>query len=81
MSGGFSSNADIIAANLHKAYVKFEYDGNSRIVYGAWHLVHGSADTHPKWVVTKYTYDGNGNLTVMEKLEGAWDDRATLDWV
>ncbi len=81
MPGGFQTNSDIIAANIHKTYSRFEHDANSRIIYSGWHVVHGAALTHPKWVITKYTYNGNGNVSIIEKLEGAWNDRASLDWV
>jgi len=78
MAGGFLSNRDIIAANLHFPQSKFEYSSNT-IVYTGTHYVHGAATSHPKWMVTKYTYDGT-DLTDIEQLEGAWDDRATLEW-
>ena len=80
MAGGFSSNQDIIAANMHFPMARFTYSGGL-IEYSGNHYVHGAATSHPKWVIRKYTYDGSSNLTLIEQLEGVWDDRATLDWV
>ena len=50
------------------------------IVFSGNHYVHKAATSHPKWMVKKYTYDGSNNLIDIQQLEGAWDDRATLDW-
>ena len=79
MSGGFLSNRDIIATKQHFPRVKFEYS-DVLITYSGHHYVHNTPTSHPKWVVTKYTYDANSQITDIEKLEGVWDNRATLDW-
>ena len=79
MAGGFLSNRDIIAANMHFPQAKFEYS-SGMIVFSGNHYVHKAATSHPKWMVKKYTYDGSNNLIDIQQLEGAWDDRATLDW-
>ena len=80
MSGGFLSNRDIIAANIHFPYSIYEYS-DGLIVYSGHHYVHGSALTHPKWICKKYTYDASSFLIRLEILEGQYSDKENLSWV
>ncbi|MHC4748384.1 MAG: hypothetical protein ACYTFW_00785 [Planctomycetota bacterium] len=80
MAGGVLNQRDIVNLSLHFTYTKFEWSGGL-IIYSGSHNVHGSPTSHQKWMITKYTYDIDNNLIITEKLEGSWDDRASLNWV
>ena len=80
MSGGVLNQRDIVASGLIFPRCKLEYDVSDQIIYKGTHYVHGAADGHSKWMITKFTYTGT-NLTDIQQLEGSWTDRATLDWI
>jgi len=59
-------------------YQLYEYSG-SNLLYRGVNAVHGAAEAATTWVIQKYTYGANG-ITKIEKLTGAWSNRAGLAW-
>jgi len=39
-----------------------------------------AADSDIDWTITKYTYDGDGDLNAKKTLTGSWTGRASLSW-
>ncbi len=39
-----------------------------------------AAEGDTDWTITKYTYDGDGNVTQKKILTGSWTGRAALSW-
>lgn len=72
---------DEMLADIKRAVTDFEtrmdYDAGGNLMY-AGKAPQGTATTG-SWVVQKMSYT-SGNLTRVQVLTGAWDDRATLNW-
>lgn len=61
--------------------VLYAYDISKNLIYKGATTVHKAPTGDAVWVVWKYTYDGDNDVTRIEgPLAGAWDDRASLDW-
>ena len=58
---------------------RIEYDGSGNLIYLGKNLTHDAATSNALWEIWKFTYS-SGNLVRWERLTGAWDNRATLDW-
>jgi hypothetical protein len=61
-------------------YMLYEHDASGNLIYMGQHYTHGAAGTDTSWLIYKYSYGAEG-ITSIEKLEGAWDSRSSLDWV
>lgn len=61
---------------------RYELDGDQRILYEGHAIVHCET-SDAFWMIWKYTYDINGNLTSKLRASNAydqtWDNRATLN--
>lgn len=57
---------------------RMEYDGSDNLVYVG-KASQGTATSAGSWIIQKLEYS-SGNLTRVQVLAGAWDDRATLGW-
>ena len=69
-----------LVANDYK-YPDALYEYTAGVIdYKGEHTSHNPGTDDENWVVYKFTWDGD-DLVRKEKLVGAWDDRATLDWV
>lgn len=54
---------------------QISYDASENIEYWGKELATG------EYQIKRYYYDGNGNLTIIKDgRQGAWADRAILDW-
>ena len=49
------------------------------LIYAGYHLHTNAPDGDTQWEVIKYTYDGS-DLTKIQKSEGTWTGRASLNW-
>ncbi len=66
-----------------KGYFKrrlFAYDASDLVEYIGYHYMPGAATDLSDWEIHRFSYTGN-LVTDIQILPGAWDDRATLDWV
>ena len=71
------ANALVVTDHKHPD-VLFEYTGGV-LDYKGVHTSHDPGTDDEGWTIYKFTWDGN-DLVRLEKLTGAWDNRATLDW-
>ena len=59
---------------------RFEYSDGDLLFKGD-HATLGAATSDEGWRIWKYTWDIDGNPTLIEgPVLGAWDDRASLGW-
>lgn len=58
--------------------VRMEYDGSDNLIY-AGKASQGAATSATSWTIQKLEYT-SGNLTRVQVLTGAWDNRAALGW-
>lgn len=58
---------------------RFDYDGNNRIIYAGIASL-GVASSDSGWQVIKYSYDGSGNVNLIQcaSLNQIWDNRVGL---
>ena len=58
--------------------VKYDVDANGNIIYEGLYPP-GQPTSSPVWIVAKYTYDANNNLTDAKiRTNIAWDNRAGI---
>ena len=74
------ANDNVIGLNLMYSYALYEFDVGDNLIYRGYHYTHGAATSDANWHIWKYSYT-DGNLTSVERLVGAWDNRASLAWV
>jgi hypothetical protein len=59
---------------------RMEYSGGGDLQYKGVHGTHKAATSNASWLIWKYTWTGSDLTRIEGPLEGAWDNRATLDW-
>ena len=58
--------------------VRFDADDSAPDYIGV-NKTNNAPTSRGDWVIRKFTYSGS-NVTRIQTLTGAWDDRATLGW-
>ena len=58
--------------------MRIEYSDNNAIYVGF--AAHGMAEGTNGWLIHKFTYDGNNNVTARNISYGNWTDRASLTY-
>ena len=69
---------------MYFVLVKKQYDANDNPIYEGYHFNHAAADTDTGWTIIKRTWAAGAATQVetqTETLTGAWQDRASLDWL
>lgn len=59
---------------------RYEWDSDGNLIYCGYNSVHDVDLGDTGWIITKFTYDSNGNITRQEALIGSWSGRALLGW-
>jgi YD repeat-containing protein len=59
---------------------RYEWDVSGNLVYYGYNSAHDADQTETGWIVTKFTYDEDGNITRQEALIGSWSGRTSLGW-
>lgn len=59
---------------------RFDYVSGD-LIYKGFHEIIGASTSDKNWRIFKYTWDAEGNPTMIEgPVIGSWDDRASLGW-
>lgn len=59
---------------------EYTYDVNKDVIYKGVHVNHDADGSESDWRITKYTYNGDSNVTIKQVLDGVWNNRAGLGW-
>lgn len=62
------------------AALRFDFDVDGNLIYLGKHVELSPSSADETWIITKYTYDVNGTITMKQTTVGAWDSRASLPW-
>ena len=78
----YNSNGESDAsAEVRYAYyfprVKYEYDQYGRIIYKGENANYTAVDSDTTWIITKYSYDGSGNVTESRVRTTSWTNRSS----
>lgn len=68
-----------IGLKLRWGRMKLDYDVDGNIIYRGYNYANDAAEAATDWMILKYTYSA-GDLVDVEKLAGAWSNRASLGW-
>lgn len=83
LNRGFDDDIDAIKTTRNSA-LRIEYSGDNPVYIGQ--ALPGSLTSASLWQIRKLTFDGNGNVTVIQYANGspnfnqAWDDRVSLNY-
>lgn len=58
---------------------RFDYDGGTSAVYSGF-APRGLTASQTGWLLQKFTYDGNGNVTLRQIAYDSWDNRVTATY-
>jgi hypothetical protein len=68
---------DVLMADQPNTHVTLFDADDTQPDYIGQHTVRTAATSDPNWQIQKFTYSGSA-ITKIEKVNGAWDDRASL---
>ena len=79
-AGGVLQRDALVGLHAYWKCKRFAYSG-SDLIYMGFHAKAGIGTDDDMWAISKLTYSGNDLIRVEGPLTGAWDDRASLDWI
>lgn len=71
---------DLIREVHNSPQSRFEWDADNNLIYSGTCKNFNADGSEDYWEIKKYTYDANGNLILIKKQTGVWNDRASLGW-
>ena len=77
--GGILDRLQIITAGGYFLDQLFDYTSGN-LDYKGINESHKAATSATNWLIWKYTWSDSNNTRIEGPLEGAWDNRASLDW-
>ena len=80
-AGGVLDREAQIGLGMFMKKTRVEWDASDLPIYVGSVERHGAGDEESSWAIKKITWSSGLPILIEGPLTGAWDDRATLNWL